>query len=48
MKTLVFVVGLPGSGKTTWAKNQNDGFVVDDPKFIEEVKVAIDNNDKVV
>lgn len=47
MKILVFIVGLPGSGKTTWAKNQNDGFVVDDPKFIEEIKIAIDQNNKV-
>lgn len=38
---IVFVIGLPGSGKTYFVNSQKDGFVLDDPKNFHQINHAI-------
>lgn len=47
MKTVIFVVGLPGSGKTYWANQQNDGYVLDDPTDLNKIAKIINQYNKV-
>lgn len=46
MTNVLFIVGLPGSGKTTFAKNISNGYrLIDDPvNFIKDVKPYLDEN----
>lgn len=49
-KTILFLVGLPGCGKSTWIKNNNhsNAAVVDDPMDFSHVKSVIKNNDNII
>ena len=48
MTKVLIIVGLPGSGKTTFGKKQKDAFFIDDIKDKNEIEKAINNKHQFV